>query len=303
LALVPYLRQAGAADLAKTAEQFSVSQDQLIKDLNVLWFCGLPQGLPDDLIEVDQDALEQGEIRLSNADFLSRPMRFTPDEAMSLLVALEAVAELADPGSAAAVCSAVGKLSKAQGQSVQVIATAFAGSADIRESLLAAIARKSVVRLTYDAQATSTTSFPEVEPVKLITRDGFAYLQAWSLERAAWRTYRLDRIAAVADTGRDAEERGAPERFDSGWLESRPAAVEVEIEVSPQARWIAEYYPVRSVERSEQGWVVRLLVADPRWLNGLLLRLGDQVLRVSPQAALTAARQIALDTLAGYEVG
>ncbi|MDR1238322.1 MAG: WYL domain-containing protein [Propionibacteriaceae bacterium] len=301
LALVPYLQQAGAVDLAKTAEQFSVTPGQLVKDLNVLWFCGLPQGLPDDLIEVDQDALAQGEIRLSNADFLSRPMRFTPDEAMSLVVALEAVAELADPSSAAAVASALDKLTKAQGQSVQVIVSAAAGDADIRESLLAAIAQQTVVRLTYDRQLGSATSYPEVEPVRLITRDGFAYLQAWSLERAAWRTYRLDRIAAVEATGQPAQERGVPERFDSGWLESRPDAAEVELEVSPEAGWVAEYYPVRSAVRTEHGWVLRLLVADPRWLNGLLLRLGDQVLRVSPEAALDAARHIAHETLAAYE--
>jgi proteasome accessory factor C len=301
LALVPYLRKAGAADLAKTAEQFSVTPSQLVKDLNVLWFCGLPQGLPDDLIEVDQDALQLGEIRLSNADFLSRPMRFTPDEAMSLVVALEAVAELADPLSAAAVQSALAKLTKAQGQSAQVIVSAVSGNADIRQGLLAAIAAKTVVRLSYDRQLGSATTYPEVEPVKLITRDGFAYLQAWSLEREAWRTYRLDRIAAVEATGQPAQDRGVPERFDSGWLESRPDAVEVELEVSPEAGWVAEYYPVRSAVKSARGWVLRLLVADPRWLNGLLLRLGDQVLRVAPDAALDAARRIASETLSGYE--
>ena len=75
LALVPYLQAHPDADLAQTASVFAVTQKQLVADLKVLWVCGLPGGAPGDLIEVDMDALEQGRIRLTNADFLDRPLR------------------------------------------------------------------------------------------------------------------------------------------------------------------------------------------------------------------------------------
>ena len=46
--------------------------------------CGLPGGYPDDLIDVDLDALEgpdgvrtDGVIRVSNADYLARPLRLS----------------------------------------------------------------------------------------------------------------------------------------------------------------------------------------------------------------------------------
>lgn len=77
LALVPYLQAHPDADLTETAAVFDVTVRQLVADLKVLWFCGLPGGAPGDLIEVDMDALEQGTIRLTNAEFLSRPQRFT----------------------------------------------------------------------------------------------------------------------------------------------------------------------------------------------------------------------------------
>ena len=86
LSLVPYLQAHPDADVASTASMFGVSPRQLVADLNVLWFCGLPGGLPGDLIEVDMDALEEGRIRLTNAEFLSRPLRFSVEEAMSLIV-------------------------------------------------------------------------------------------------------------------------------------------------------------------------------------------------------------------------
>ena len=91
LALVPYLQAHPDADLEATASVFDVTPRQLVADLKVLWFCGLPGGAPGDLIEVDMDALESGTIRLTNAEFLARPHRFTPEEAMSLVVALAAL--------------------------------------------------------------------------------------------------------------------------------------------------------------------------------------------------------------------
>ncbi len=96
LALVPYLQSHPDAELGTTADVFGVSTEQLLEDLNVLWYCGLPGGMPGDLIEIDMDTVAaSGKIRLSNAEYLARPMRFTPDEAMSLVVALRAVRELA----------------------------------------------------------------------------------------------------------------------------------------------------------------------------------------------------------------
>ena len=57
--------------------------------------CGLPGGYPDDLIDVDLDALEgpeaDGVIRVSNADYLARPLRLTPTEATAIIVALRAL--------------------------------------------------------------------------------------------------------------------------------------------------------------------------------------------------------------------
>ena len=64
-----------------------------------------------DLIEIDMDAAqEQGTIHLTNADYLTRPMRFSVDEAMSLVVALRAVAEVASGDTAVAVACALAKL-------------------------------------------------------------------------------------------------------------------------------------------------------------------------------------------------
>lgn len=303
LALVPYLQSRPDADLAETAAVFGVTDQQLVADLKVLWYCGLPGGLPGDLIEIDMDGVvESGRIRLSNADYLARPMHFTRDEAMSLIVALKAIGELAGPQVGDAVTTALAKLEAAHGaaDAPPVGFQVATGRLDLRERLAAAIEARHVVRLTYDGLTRAQTTTPLVEPVRLTVRDGYAYLEAWSLDRNAWRTYRLDRIADVADTDTPATERELPPPAEGGWLENRPDAALVRLEISRDAHWITEYHPIRSSRATDSGWEVELLVADPAWLRSLLLRLGPQVLAVDPVPAAESAREAAAEALDLY---
>ena len=82
LALVPYLRENDGARVDDVAAEFGVRPKQIIADLKVLWFCGLPGAQMGDLIEIDIDAAEgDGVIHLNNADYLARPLRLAADEA------------------------------------------------------------------------------------------------------------------------------------------------------------------------------------------------------------------------------
>lgn len=304
LALVPYLQSHPDADLAATAQMFDVSPRQLVADLKVLWYCGLPGGAPGDLIEVDMDALESGTIRLTNAEFLARPQRFTPEEAMSLVVALAALDEMADADLGPAVRSARAKLEAAVGGRTDAVAIAVsAGQEGIRSQLADAIEAGVAVRLTYHGASRGVATQPVVDPAQLGTRDGYGYLTAWAHERDAWRTYRLDRIVAVDTLPDPATDHGPAPALASGWLDARPDAVEVTLDLHPAGRWITEYHPMVATEELPGGLLrARLLIADPAWFRRLLLRLGPAVARVDPPqaaaSAIEAARE-ALDALAG----
>lgn len=300
LALVPYLQSHPDAELGATAAVFSVTTDQLLADLDVLWYCGLPGGMPGDLIEIDMDTVaEFGRIRLSNAEYLSRPMRFTTDEATSLVVALRAVRELAGGQVAEGIDSALAKLALATGANPPPQVAVAGGSGELREQLTEAIVAGEVVELDYTDSGLAPST-PRVAPVRLIVSDGFGYLQAWSLDRADWRTYRLDRIGAVRGTGQTAGPHGEPPEFGAGWLDQRPDAAEVTLRLAPSAAWIAEYYPIRAIRRLRGAIEVDLLVADPVWLRSLLLRLGREVRSVTPAEAALGAREAAIEALAAY---
>ncbi len=95
LTLVPYLHARGQVRVEDAATALGVPPQQVVRDLKVLFMCGLPGGYPDDLIDVDLDSLEgpeaDGVIRVSNADYLARPLRLTATEATAVMVALLAL--------------------------------------------------------------------------------------------------------------------------------------------------------------------------------------------------------------------
>lgn len=305
LALVPYLRAHQGIAVTKAAKAFGVGPAQLMKDLQVLWMCGLPGGLPGDLIEIDMDAAEEsGTIHLGNADYLTRPMRFTLDEVMSLVVALRAVAEVATGETARAVGSALAKLEAltSQGEADRVAIRVAGGTEQVRERLTTAIDQGRRVALVYDGLTRGHTSAPEVDPVRIDLVDGAAYLQAWSHQRQAWRTYKLDRIAEVGVLEAPAEEHGRPPAPVAGWF---AGSAVVSLELQPAARWITEYYPMRSIRSLKGGrpgpddvLLAEVPVSDPSWLRGLLLRLAGQARVVDPPGAGDDAVRAAREAIA-----
>ena len=111
LALVPLIQRRGAMGLEEAATTLGVPSEQLVKDLRVLIYCGWPGWLPGDLIEVDLDALDgEGVIRITNADYLSTPLRLSPAEASAMIVALRTLRESADGDTLASLDSALAKL-------------------------------------------------------------------------------------------------------------------------------------------------------------------------------------------------
>ena len=116
LSLVPYLREHDGVAMADVAAAFGISLKTLREDLSVLWMCGMPGLTPGDLIDIDMDAVDgEGVIHLSNADYLTRPLRLSADEALALVLALRTLREIAGPGKREAVDRALKKLEAAAG--------------------------------------------------------------------------------------------------------------------------------------------------------------------------------------------
>jgi proteasome accessory factor C len=68
------------------------------------------------------------------------------------------------------------------------------------------------------------------------------------------------------------------------------------------ARWVADYYPVDSVEELGEGRLeARLRVGDPRWLVRLALRVAPGLTVVEPAELNAEVARTAAATLALYD--
>jgi proteasome accessory factor C len=305
LTLVPFLHTHGQVRIDEAARALGVDEEQLVKDLMVLLMCGLPGGYPDDLIDVDLDALEAGVIRVSNADYLARPLRLTPTEASAIIVALRALRNGAKDDTREVVDRALTKLeaAAAEGSAATQIDPGL-NAADADQALLAvrlrgAVEQRRQVRLTYYVPARDEESERVVDPHGLITHRGLTYLDAWCHSAEAPRLFRLDRVAAaeVLDST-VAVPDVAPRDLGDGLFTSSSDTTPVTLRLQRQAHWVTEYYPVDDTRPQDDGTLeVDLQVADERWLTRLLLRLAPYAEVVAPAAygeAFTAAAQEAL---------
>ncbi len=60
------------------------------------------------------------------------------------------------------------------------------------------------------------------------------------------------------------------------------------IRLSPQSRWVLEYYPVEVLDENAEATTIRFSASDPAVVARLLLRLGDQAeLREGDEVAAT----------------
>ncbi|WP_151082302.1 helix-turn-helix transcriptional regulator [Nocardioides cynanchi] len=289
LRLVPYLHGREQVSLEDAARVLAVSPEQLDKDLRVLFLCGLPGGYPDDLIDVDLDALEgEGMIRVTNADYLARPLRLSPTEATAIIVALRVLRAGAGDDTREVVDRALSKLEAA----ASGVAPPLVDPGDVVPSTLAlraelesAVAAGRQVRLTYYVPARDEESERVVDPHAVVTHHGVDYLDAWCHSAEAPRLFRLDRIhdARVLDTP-VVTDAGETRDLSDGVFTSGDEATLVTLALQREARWVEEYYAVQATRPAPDGTSeVDLLVGDERWLQRLLLRLAPYARVVAPE--------------------
>lgn len=307
LALIPYLREHDGMPLTQAAAEFGVSPSTLRADLGVLWMCGLPGLSPGDLIEIDMDAVDgEGVIHLSNADYLRRPLRLAADEALALIVALRTVRGIAGPGKRAAIDSALLKLEAVAGNqahSDQAAVLVQGGRDDIQALVTEGLQRRRRLDLTYDVASRAETTRRQVDPLRVFVLDGYGYLDGWCYLAGGLRTFRLDRIASASVTEIEVAEHEVELRdLAAGWFDNLSDAPIVRLAVDPPATWIAEYYPTEQVLALPTGGLeVAMRITHPRWLEGLLLRLGGRARVLAPAGAGAAAAAAANEAIAQYE--
>ncbi len=314
LAMVPYLQERGAVPIEQVAEEFGVSARQVVQDLKVLWFCGLPGAMPGDLIEVDMDVLEgEGVIHVSNADYLDRPLRLDASEAAALIVALRTLREVGVGAEPEALERALAKLEAAAGSGVPTegqVDVQLAGAdqvpTEVADAVATGLQEGRRLHLSYLVPARDETTERDVDPLRLVLAEGHRYLQAWCHRAQDYRLFRLDRVVAArllavpAEIPADVE----PQDVSEGVFQPSPESPQAVLELTRSAAWVADYYPVDEVSALPGGRLrVRLRAGDTDWFRRLVLRLGGQATVIEPPELAEQVRRSAAQALSAYESG
>jgi proteasome accessory factor C len=274
LAMIPWLAANDGPEVAEVCRRFGITAAELQQDLELLTaYVGVPPYSPERLFHV---TIEGGRVFAHLTPALDRPLRLTPEEAVALVVAGQALADVPGAEHDGALGRALAKLAKVLGVDPAEAVEGDLGTAATPTlgTLRQAVERRRQVEIVHHSWTAGEQRTRVVDPWAVVHEGGAWYLLGHDHLHGEARTFRVDRILSATIGA----ERAAPAPADAV---ARPpfAAADtdprVTLELAAEARWVVETYPVEDVEVLDAGRLrVRLAVASPAFLEALLLRLG-----------------------------
>ncbi|HLS46564.1 MAG TPA: WYL domain-containing protein [Ornithinicoccus sp.] len=306
LTMVPWLLNRQGIDIDEAARELGVSQEQIVDDLQLLFVCGTPGHYPDDLIEA---SWEGGRVHVGNVEAIARPLRLGRDEALALIVALRALAATPGIGAREAIQRALHKLEDAAGAEgsaaaqVSVSLEASETEQERLEQIREALAGTRRIHIRHYNPTRDETTERDVDPMRVVSLEGRWYLEAWCHRAQDVRLFRLDRIESLdlLDVDGTPPAQARPRQTSSTAFQGSPDDVLVEMELAPRAAWVAENFPMESVDRHDDGSLsVTVRASDPAWVRRLVWRLGGDAVVTGPSGLAAEIRDGAARAVQSY---
>ena len=293
LALIPYVVEHGGADLTEIQERFGYTESELTRDLGTIFVCGLPGYGPGDLMEA---YIDEDEVVIDAAEFFSKAPRLTATEALGLLAS--GMTALSSGAGSPDLESAVEKLTQRLiPDAEKTLAIDVVGDSPHLGALRSAASERNAVEIEYWSVGKDEITHRVLEPWRVFTTMGRWYVVGLDRYSDEQRTFRVDRIREMAVTDEKFEAPSSLPDPHVGYT-PRPDDVTCEIELSPRARWVLEYYPVEVLDDSPQQTRILFHAPEAGIPARLLLRLGPDARLVSGEEVATKVRSIGAAVLA-----
>lgn len=319
LGLVPYLTSRPGADLGETAAHFGVSKAELVDDLELLFVTGRPGHMPDDLIDADWT---DGRITVTNAEEVAVPVRLSPFEAATSLLAVRYVAAFVDDDGPVRSVAAKLEALASRGTTRRLEVRVPEVDPRVARTLRSALDAGTALHLTYYVAGRDELTHRTITPRRLFLNTKW-YLSAWCHDTADVRTFALDAIRELAPAPEDTDltearpssagatpeedphARGRAPRTEGAVGEGAPPAVRLRLRA--RAAWLVDELPARDVVFDVEGTGDVALTLDVRsaaWFERFLLHHATAVVATSAHEHLAAALALAEAGLARIaEVG
>lgn len=305
LQLVPFLVHNQGLHISDVAQKFGITRKELEADLRILICSGLPEGYPDDLLDIQWD---DDHVTITEHLDLNRPVRFTVEEACALLTGLETLNGLPELAEGSALESVTLKLMAAAGEEGLKAAALSGpevgpGNSAALETAREAIRTGSQLRLRYFSPLRDTVSERNIDPLRLYSLDNTWYLEAYCHSAQGLRNFRLDRIEALESTGLPVSETAAPgSSFPVKLFTPNDDDTVVVVELTRRGTGLAdEYYAERTAELPGGGLLAEIRFGSTGWLPMFVAQHGGTARILQPEELAQASREWLAAGLANYE--
>jgi predicted DNA-binding transcriptional regulator YafY len=305
LQLVPFLVHHQGLHISEVAARFGITRKELEEDLRILICSGLPEGYPDELLDIQWD---DDHVFISQDLELNRPVRFTVEEACALLTGLETLNGLPEVAEGSALESVTLKLMAAAGQEGLKAASLSGPEVGPENSATLATAREAIgtgaqLRLKYFSPQRDAVSERDVDPLRLYSLDNTWYLEAYCHSARGLRNFRLDRIESLHPNGRPASRTAGPaDSFPVKLFTPNDDDTLVVVELTRRGAGIADdYYAERTAPLPGGGMLAEIRFGSTDWLPMFVAQHGGTVRILAPAALAEAARDWIGAALARYK--
>lgn len=195
LDLVPFISTHQGISVSDLAAEFSVTEKELLNDLNTLWMCGLPGYTPLELIDLE---FESGYVSIRNAEVLQRVRLLTKQELVIILLGLDILAtslERSRTDLKADVAQLTAKIKSIVGNVATALPIVDSGH---RAIIVQAIKSRKELSLVYRSTIRDAVTERVITPLELSLDLGFEVLNAYCHTAEGFRTFRLDNIESVS---------------------------------------------------------------------------------------------------------
>lgn len=263
LDLVPYIVAHPGISITELAKEFSISRDEVLKDLNLLFLCGLPGYTPLELIDISFD---EESVVIRDPQNLAAPRNLNESEALIARIALAALEESTPKTSAAypQIIALREKIAKAFSSSIPGSAITFTLDKEraTLEAIESAITQELDLEMIYNNVTKDSSSRRSITPISIIAEDKRTLVSAYCHSAKALRTFNLSQISEISTKERST--RTDLERLE----DSRGSSAEVIIK-SEDSRFLSENASsLKELSKScyqidifQPEWIVRSVLA------------------------------------------
>ncbi|QHC66660.1 WYL domain-containing protein [Rathayibacter sp. VKM Ac-2759] len=312
LSLVPYLLDRGRVSVEEVAQHFDIAQEEVRRAVRLIAVSGVPgetsQYQANDLFDISWDDLEENDhIVLTQQVAIDDSPRFSAREAAALIAGMQYLAALPENQGNDRIAALMGKLARGASSAPSAVAVARGTGADAAVSTIRT-ALATGTQLAFDYRnARGETESRVVDPFLLESVDRDWYLRGWCHLREGVRTFRVDRMRSLTDTGSPIVRRRNEVTLSERLFEASASDLVVDLRMAPgSVALLGDYavdaeFPDPPAGEAGGGVVVRIRVAHLEGLTRLVASLPGLVAVVAPDTARRAVADWTRAALRAYD--